>query len=337
MATANTFTFLHKLWEGHLDRRSEKTLYKSAELYEFADKRPLPGKSGVVMYIPKHIGQNNIAKLNEYTAVTAIGTSAGYYTGIVSGYGDARVYSDIKIDSLMIPTMISDDINSMTQYAGLFIDSLIQGVISAGVTTNWLKPDGTTAHGSILDSTKLKQRFLFDARAQLKTNAALTYSDGCYWAAVHPRGVHDLFISTSAGNQLATVGANGAEWLQQTEKGVARIESMTIGKLGGIRVVEANNISSKTDGAATSAYTGISGGAGSSSSGFPVYVMGPGAVAAVDLQTAKLKSFIKARGSAGTADPIDQLMTAGVKYYFVAVAMDLTNRLIRTTHGKTLT
>ena len=54
---------------------------------------------------------------------------------------------------------------------------------------------------------------------------------------------------------------------------------------------------------------------------------------AIDLTTARLKSYIKELGSAGTSDPINQFMTVGVKFYFTALQKD-TNRFVMTASGK---
>jgi len=56
----------------------------------------------------------------------------------------------------------------------------------------------------------------------------------------------------------------------------------------------------------------------------------------VDLATSRLRTYMKPLGSAGADDPIDQKMTAGVKFYFTAIAMDTANRLVKTASGKTL-
>jgi len=117
-------THLMSLFSKHLDKRSEKTLYATPVLYEFADKRPLPGKSGSTMFVPRHIGRNGIAALTENSIVKPSGTSAHYYSGTVVGYGDARVYSDFLVSITEVPTMISDDINSMAEYGGQKIDKI---------------------------------------------------------------------------------------------------------------------------------------------------------------------------------------------------------------------
>ena len=193
--------FVMSLFSKHLDKRVERTLYATPVLYEFADKHPLPGKKGTHMFVPRSITKNKIATLTEYTAITPSGTSAGYYSGVVSGFGDARVYSDFLVTVSEIPTMISNDLADMAKAAGIHYDRMIVSQISA-INSNYINPDGATAAGSVTSTTSLKQRFLFDARATLAKNGVPPYSDGNYWAAISPEGTHDLFVNTSAGGTV---------------------------------------------------------------------------------------------------------------------------------------
>lgn len=311
----------------HLTLVAERTLKNTPVLYEFADKHPLPGGSGKTLFVPRHISQDTIAALTEGTPVSICSNSAGYYSATVVGYGAARGYTDFLEMVREVPTTITHDIEDMMRDAGNKIDSLLR-VQLCGVAfsaTNYVAPDGATGYGSVASATNLKQRFLFDANTTLASNKAPRYSDGCYWGAFHPRQIHDLFINTSAGG--TNLGIDNVNWLEGTETGVKAIQRAMIGKLGGIRIFETTNTPTIING------TSISGAA--SSSGFQAYVMGPGAIGAIDLSTAKLRSYVKALGSAGTADPIDQLMTVGVKFYFAPLKKD-TNRFVYTASGKTL-
>lgn len=310
------------LYGKHLQKRAEKTLFLTPVLYEFADKHPLPGKSGTTIFIPRSIQKNQIIALSEGTPIGPSATSAHYYSGTVAGYGGAKRYSDFLVAVHEIPTMISNDIEGMTKYAGYKIDSLILGAISAGGT--YVAPDGSTGTGSVKAATNLKQRFLFDAATTLDSVGTPTYGDGFYWGAFHPRAVHDLFVNTSSGaTQL--FGTN--TFLQNTEEGARMLKKGMMGELGGVRIWKSNH-----SGKAVFAAGGMS----ASNSGHMAFVMGPGAVGAVDLATSRLRTYVKPFGSAGADDPVDQKMTAGVKFYFTAVAMDTTNRLIKTASGKTL-
>ena len=315
------------LFNRHLTMVAERTLKNTPVLYEFADKHPLPGGSGKTLFVPRHKSQDTIKVLTEQTIVSLCANSAGYYSASVLGYGAATAYSDFLEMVREVPTTITHDIEDMMRDAGNKIDSLIR-VTMCGVAfsaTNYVQPDGATAFGSIISTTALKQRFLFDANTTLASNNAPRYKDGCYWGAFHPRQIHDLFINTSAGG--TNLGIDYNNWLENTETGVSHIKNAMIGKLGGVRIFETTTTPIHICAMMMSATA--------AASGFQAFVMGPGAVGAIDLSTAKLRSYIKALGSAGTADPIDQLMTVGVKFYFAPVAKD-TKRWVFTGSGKSL-
>lgn len=316
------------LFNKHLTKVAERTLLATPVLYEFADKHPLPGKSGKTLFVPRHVSSNSMRAITEGTVLTPCSNSAGYYSATVAGYGDVKGYTDFLEMVREIPTTIQHDIQDMMTNGGLKVDSLLRAQLSApALSGSFVSPDGSTAFGSIQATTALKQRFLFDANTTLAAANAPRYGDGFYWGAFHPRQVHDLFISTSGGSQLATYGFRNS-FLENTEEGAQKLMRATIGTLGGIRVFEttATPKLGNNEGAMSAV---------AAASGYQAYVMGPGALGAIDLATAKLRTYIKQLGSAGTADPVDQLMTVGVKFYFAALKKD-TNRFVMTASGKTL-
>ena len=316
------------LFAKHLDKRSEKVLFKTPVLYELGVKRPLPGKAGTIMFVPKRYSRNNVRLLAEGTVLDHLSsTSAWYYSGAVSGYGDVRKYSDFLVKVMEVPDQISQDVADMSKYLGYKYDTLIRNKLSGAGT--FVSPDGTTAAGSVQSATNLKQRFLFDAATTLANLDAYPYSDNLFAAVLPPIGIHDLFVSTSGGSQLATV-PRGSGFLDNTESGAQKLERMTIGMLGQCRVMSSTQSSRYI--------TDASGGMcdSTASCGYQALVLAPGAFAVVDLETARPKTYIKPFGQSGHLDTLDQLMSVGVKGYFVPIAMDTTNRLVRTAIGKNL-
>lgn len=317
--TGNTWGLFGK----HLTKEAERTLIDVPVLYEFADKHPLPGKSGKTIFVPRHLSFDNIVGLTEGTALGPSATCAAYYSATVAGYGGVRGYSDFLEFIREIPTTITNDINDMMKYSGNKIDSLLRTQVCADGSATFVSPDGSTASGSVLTTTALKQRFLFDAYATLAGENVPMYSDGFYWGAFHPRVIHDLFVNTSAGGTVL-----GAGYMELTDVGASKLERCTIGALGGVRVMKTTNCPRLGTSTAI-------GGFSADNSGYQSFVMGPGALGAIDLSTARLKAFVKPPGSGGTSDPIDQLMTAGVKFYFAPIKKDIT-RVVRTASGYTL-
>lgn len=307
------------LFNRHLTKVAERTLIDVPVLYELADKHPLPGKSGKTLFVPRHLSFDNIVALTEGTPIGFSSTCAGYYSATVAGYGGAKGYSDFLEMVREIPTTITHDIEDMMKYSGNKVDSLIRTKLCG--TSTFVSPDGSTATGSVKSTTPLKQRFLFDAHTTLATNNVPMYNDGFYWGAFHPRALHDLFVNTSAGGTVL-----GAGYMELTDTGASKLERATIGALGGVRIFKTTN----------APVLAALGGLSASNSGHQAFVMGPGAVGAIDLATSRLRSYIKGLGSAGTEDPIDQVMTVGVKFYFAAIAKDVASRSVRTVSGKTL-
>lgn len=338
MATSKTTSVaVWALYGKHLVKRAQEGLFGATLLPMLGNQIPLPGHAGKTIFIPKDYPKNNIRALTEGTIISLCPTSGHYYSGTVAGYGDAIGYNDFLVSIHEIPTMVSNDINTMSRYLGYKYDSLCVAVLSAAGT--WVSPDGgSTTQGNVAATTNLLQRFLFDASTILAGNDAPTYSDDFYHGVFHPRQTHDLFVATSAGSQLGkgqqSVGSPGG-FLEHTEMGARKLERATIGALGRVRVLESTQ-SAKSLYTAASAEVASIGGMISSQSGYQALVMGPGAFAAVDLENQRPRVYVKGFGSAGTADPINQISSAGIKGYFTAIAMDTTNRLVRTASGKTI-
>lgn len=303
-----------KLFNQHLHRRAVNALYGQAVLYEQGDPRPLPGGHGTSFSIPKYNGANNLAALTEGTVVSAISVAMSNYSGTVSGYGEARKYSDFIMHANMIPAWISDEINDMTQNAKKELDQIAIAVLSASGIGAYVLADGSTALLSGIPTTTLKQRALFDANSTLAGADANPYPDGTWHGVFHPNQIHDLFVSTSGLN----TGDMGAGYMENgSELGAKKLEKASIGVLGNVRVYQS------TWGA--QAVTSVGGlmCAADANGGFQAFICAPGAFAKVDLATARLRTYWKPAGSAGTDDPIDQFSTAGVKFYATAVAMDV--------------
>lgn len=333
-SSLSTSVAVWALYGKHLVKRAQEGLFGATLLPMLGNQIPLPGHAGKTIFIPKDYPKNNIRALTEGTIISLCPTSGHYYSGTVAGYGDAIGYNDFLVSIHEIPTMVSNDINTMSRYLGYKYEDICQGVLSAAGT--WVSPDGATAQGNIAATTPLLQRFLFDASTTLASTNAPMYSDGLYHGVFHPRQTHDLFVSTSGGSQLQNAAHSPNQgWLEGTEAGAAKLTRASIGILGRVRILE-------TTQSAKALYTGASaevasiGGMISSVSGYQALVMGPGAFAAVDLENQRPQVYVKGFGSAGTADPINQVSSAGIKGYFTAIAMDTTNRLVRTASGKTL-
>ena len=337
IATAGTIV-VNELYSTYFETRAEQGLFSKVFLYELADKHPLPGGNGKTIYIPKHLPLNNIAALTDGTIVTTCATSADFYSGTIAGYGAANRYSDFLMDINQVPGHLGNDAHAFGEFLGYKYDDILSNVINAGNVGGtaftiadmpaWVGPNGTTAEKAVTTTTNLLQRFFFDAFSTLATNDAPQYVDGMYAAVIHPAAAHDIFVNTSDGQ-----GFGSDNFMVQTEHGLSTLERATIGVLGGCRIL----VSSKAKALYTATDETLSAGFGmdSADSGYQALVMGPGAMAAVDLNTARPRIYTKGFGSSGHHDPIEQQMTLGIKGYFTGIKMD-NLRVIRSASGKTI-
>jgi N4-gp56 family major capsid protein len=328
MAIANIFNVAagaNKLYVTHLNKRAVNALYGQAVLYEQGDPKPLPGGSGTTMNIPKYVGADNISALTEGTLLAPTSAPMAVYSGTVSGFGEVRAYSDFLMAVNEIPQFISDEINDMVMYARKKLDEIAIGVLSGSNVGKTISPDGSTAATAVTSVKTLKQRALFDANSTLAAANAQPYADGTWHGVFHPNQIHDLFVSTSGLN----TGNMGAGYMEDTDIGAKKLERASIGILGNVKVYQSTWGSQ----AITSSDTYFSGGGG----GYKAFIMGPGAFAKVDLASARLKTYWNP-AKASTYDTIEQVSTAGVKFYATAVAMDTgtqaaPKRLVKVTSG----
>ncbi len=316
-----------KLFNQHLFKRAVNALYGQAVLYEQGDPKPLPGGAGTSFSIPKYVGKDDMGLLTEGTIVSTTSAAMSNYTGTVAGYGEARKYSDFIMYANEIPAWISDEIHDMTMNAKKQLDDLAIAVLSASGVGTYIKPTGAGVALSSIYTTAMKQRALFDCNSTLAGNDANPFADGTFHGVFHPNQTHDLFVGAGASGVVLT--QLGAGYMEATSLGAKKLERASIGILGNINVYQStwgSQAVTSTGGLMSASQTGTSG-------GYQAFILAPGAFAKVDLATARLRTYWKPAGSAGTADPIDQISTAGVKFYATAVAMDTTNRLCKIVSG----
>src|SRR5262245_51648443 len=318
--TQVTTTAITALMPVYYDRLLLDNLYPDLYLYQFGVKKRLPRNFGKQITFTRYFKAGGTlplpAKINEATIVTPSVISATQITAYVSGYGSA-----VGVSDFIVMTGVSDVVRGavfeLSKGMALTIDRTIKSAISA---TGSLIPPHNTAAGSIstLPSTSLIHATeIFKAAAKLRQNDARTWPDGCYAAVTHPREGFDIRNSTAAGS-----------WLDvnkyATTQTVDMIYRGEIGKLGGVRIVESSN-AKRIIGSPISA----------NASGFLTFVIGPGAYGVVELDGAAANVYVKQVGSAGSADPINQRGTVGVKVYFAPAVLEA-SRMVRVIGGGAL-
>ena len=267
---------------------------------QFGQKRPIPANSGKTIEFRKF---SPLAKattpLTEGVTPDGKALNVQAVTATVSQYGDYIVQSDV-LELTSIDNTIVEETKLLGRQAGLTLDTIVRNIIVAGTNVNYcpkVASDGTetaVTSRSALDSTaKLTVKQVQKAVAKLRANNAPTIN-GDYVAIVHPYVAYDLM--------------RDPEWIDAHK--YAQPENLYVGEIGkisGVRFVqtsEAAIIKNSTcpDGLAV----------------FCTLIFGDEAYGTTEITGGGLQTIVKQKGSAGTADPLDQRSSVGWKATHVA-------------------
>ena len=251
---------------------------------QFGQKRPIPKNGG------KKIEFRKFAALPKaLTAITEGVTPDGKKLEVttidaeVAQYGDYIVQSDV-LELTSIDNTIVEATKILGRQAGLTLDTITRNVLNGGTNVVYCpKGDGSEVSGrSGLDATcKLNVATIKKAVAFLKKNNAPKIN-GSYVAIIHPYAAHDLM--------------SDPEWIDAHK--YAQPENLfegEIGKIASVRFVE------------TSEAKVFAGGV------YSTLLIGENAYGVTEITGGGLQTIIKQKGSAGTADPLDQRSSIGWK------------------------
>ena len=260
---------------------------------QFAQKRNIPTNGG------KKIEFRKFASLPKaLTALTEGVTPDGKKLSVtaieaeVAQYGDYITQSDV-LELTSIDNTIVEATKILGRQAGLTLDTITRNVLQSG-TNVWYAPkgDGTAVSSRAgLDKTcVLTVDVVSKVAAFLKKNNAPKIN-GDYVAIIHPYVAHDLMKDPL--------------WRAPHEyQDTANIYNGELGKIAGVRFVESSEAKVYDGGV------------------FGCLFMGDGAYGTTEVTGGGLTTIIKQKGSAGTADPLDQRSSIGWK------AMKTAERLI---------
>ncbi len=201
----------------------------------------------------------------------------------VNQYGDYIVQSDM-LELTSIDNTIVEATKVLGNQAGLTLDTIVRNQMH--LTTNkWFAPksNGTavTEESGLDDTCLLTVDLIRDVVADLKANNAPKI-DGSYVAIVHPYVSKDLMASE--------------EWIDAHKyANPENIYEGEIGKMAGVRFVESSEARIYAGGV------------------FGTLIFGNGAYGTTEITGGGLETIIKQKGSAGTADPLDQRSSIGWK------------------------
>lgn len=253
--------------------------------YQYGQKRTLPRGEGASVSFRKWTPFPAVtAALTEGVVPDGQDLAMTQVTAAVKQYGGYVTVSDM-LDLTALDPVINDAVELMANQGALSIDHLTRAELMGG--TNVIYAGGRASRAAIAAGDKLTTLELRRAVRLLKHNRApqfLRGGKGYYVAIVGPDAIYDL-----QGDPLW----QDVSKYQESEQ----IFSGEIGRLFGCIVVE-------TPEAAVIAGTpGVA----------ATLVFGKDAYGVIDIEGQNVRAIVKPAGSAGTADPLEQLSTVGWK------------------------
>lgn len=204
-------------------------------------------------------------------------------------YGDYVVVSDV-LDMQAKDPVIAETSELLGEQAGLTVNKIIAEEISKG--TNVRYANNKSNRDELSASDVFTGELVKKAVRDLRKNNIPTFADGYYHATISAEQAYDLMSDTATGGWIDVVKYAGAKKLLTGE----------IGEFGGVRF----RVSSETPKANDDAvHMGI------------IYGKDSYGVPEIGANAAKPKIIVKAKGSAGTEDPLDQRSSIGWKNMFV--------------------
>lgn len=206
--------------------------------------------------------------------------------------GEYIIMSDVVLQDSPVE-IIANALSDIAMNVAAVADILVQDVIDAG--TNVFYSNDATSRTTINAGDTLSASNISKAQATLLANNAKPYDAGMFMGVIHPHVLHDLRIETGTG---AWLDANKYVTPEKIFKG-------EIGALSGVRVVVSPNLQY---------FANASNGSGSTGTidVYPTYFFGKDAYGVV--REGEPQSVFNPLGSSGSADPLKQRASAGVKF-----------------------
>ena len=266
---------------------------------QFAQKRPIPKNGG------KTIEFRKFASLPKATTpltegVTPDGKSLNVtaVTATVAQYGDYITQSDV-LELTSIDNTIVEATKILGRQAGLTLDTITRNVLQSGTNVTYCPKsngDAVTSRTGLDTTCQLTVKVVQQVVAKLKGQNAPTIN-GKYVGIIHPYVAYSLM--------------RDPEWIDAHK--YAQPDNLFTGEIGeiaGVRFVETTEAKVYQGGV------------------FGTLIMGANAYGVTEITGGGLQTIIKQKGSAGTADPLDQRSSIGWKAIKTAELL-IPNYLVR--------
>ena len=288
---------------------------------QFGQKRPIPKSGG------KTIEFRSFSPLAKATTPLTEGvTPSGNQldvktiTATVSQYGDFIVQSDV-LELTAVDNTILEATKLLGRQAGVTLDTVTRNVMVGGTNVMYAPKINAstgaetpvTSRAGLDNTCVLTVNLVEQVVAELRAQNAPTI-DGDYIGIIHPYTAYDLM--------------RDPDWRDPHKYAdTTNLYEGEIGKIGGVRFVQSTEAkiwrdnSCPAQSGATPAYYAV----------FASLFFGDGAYGTTEVEGGGLQTIVKQKGSAGTADPLDQRSSVGWKALKTAEIL-LPSYLIRVEH-----
>ena len=277
---------------------------------QFGQKKPIPQGSGKTIEFRKFAPlPKATTALVEGVTPTGKDMKVTAITSTVSQYGDFITQSDV-LELTSIDNTIVEATKLLGRQAGATLDTIVRDVLHTGTNVSYcskVAADGTetevTSRNGLDATAKLTVKEIQKVVAKLRGQNAPTIN-GKYIAIIHPYVAYDLMRCP--------------EWVEAHK--YAKPENLYTGEIGeiaGVRFIQTTE---------AKIYNGA--GCPDGLAVFGCLFMGNDAYGITEITGGGLETIVKQKGSAGTADPLDQRSSVGWKAIRTAEIL-IPNYLVR--------
>ncbi len=293
MATTQTITTLTAENQTFYDRVLLERLLPELHLYKDGKKKKIPKGKGTEIEWRKFASLSiPESPLTEGTTPDGSNLDITTVKAKLNQYGDFVEISDV-LDMQGKDPVITETSQLLGEQAALLVDTKIRDVITAGTNVRYC--GGKTSTEELTATDVLTGEEVKKAVRDLRKNNAKTFEDGYFHSVISPEQAFDLMSDTADGGWI---DANKYTDNRPLLKG-------EIGEYAGVRFMTSSNVKTGEGSASAPVHMGLI--YGKDSYGVPE--IGDGSAA-------KPSIIVKAQGSAGTADPLNQRSTVGWKNFF---------------------
>ena len=255
---------------------------------QFGQKRNIPSGNGKSIEFRQF---TPLAKITEalVEGVTPDGQAldTSTITATVKQYGGYVVITDI-LDLTAIDNIKTEAVQLIGSQAGRSLDTVVREVLNGGTNVQYHEGE-RASRSAIIATDTLTVKAVRAAVRTLKRQNAETI-DGSFVGIIHPDVAFDLMSDPT-----------WVEWHKYTDNDA--MFTNEIGKIANVRFVETTEAKIFED-------------AGGSTDKFDIYstlIIAKNAYGTTNIEGGGLELIAKQKGSAGTADPLDQRSTVGWK------------------------